>query len=87
MKPEIASILIKFGKKEVSLTPDEARDLHDQLNKLFGTPAPVSTIWITQQPWTYQHGVVLCGGDTVTDYTLGIQAGHQNTCSALVARN
>lgn len=47
MKTEIVSIKLKFGKKEVELSKEEAADLHKQLSELF--PAPVSVV----VPWTY----------------------------------
>lgn len=34
------TLKLKVGSKEVELTVDEAKSLHRQLDKLFGTPVP-----------------------------------------------
>ena len=66
MKPEIAYILIKFGKKEVTMTPDEARDLHEQLQKLFGTPAPHPVVVWPSYVWQQPHYIPCYRGAEIT---------------------
>lgn len=40
MKANLETIVIKLGTRKITLTADEARAMREQLNKLFGEPAP-----------------------------------------------
>lgn len=50
MKTEITQLKIRIGNREIELTPDEARQVHDELAKLFAPPPPVVSPIIIQQP-------------------------------------
>lgn len=39
-KVEITKVTIKLKDKEIELTPEEARQIRDELNDLLGKPAP-----------------------------------------------
>lgn len=95
MKTEIVSIKLKFGKKEVELTKEEAADLHKQLSELFKSPVSyvypywtyttVPAIAAIQTPSVYcSSGTVSTIGGVVTSSTgnLGV-ATTSNRCEAL----
>lgn len=49
MKSEITEICIKLGDKEIKLTMEEAKHLHENLSKIF--PAGTRTEYVPYYPW------------------------------------
>jgi len=68
-KARVSKVTIKLGKKEVDLSLEEAKDLHEALEKMFGKevitipqpypiyPEPVRPYW-ERYPWYPQPLVV-----------------------------
>ena len=63
---------ITFQKKSsetISLTIEEAKELYNELSKLFGTKSPEPLDWTKNHldfnPLDYNHGIVNCGTDVL----------------------
>ena len=68
---EVSTITIKLGTREIELKPDEAMDLQNKLNDLFGkfivNPYPYTWYYV-HPPWhpgtpIYTQPDVICTGD------------------------
>jgi len=61
MTTKIDKIVLKIGKNVVELSPDEAKELKDMLNELYGgeqvkyipSPYTIYPRWIYSDPWEY----------------------------------
>ena len=68
----ISKINIKIGKKEVELTPDEAKELQEILNETFGKkervyiPSPYPVVQPVYRPYRYWEVTYGNGTGTVT---------------------
>ena len=67
-KIEIKEISIKIGDKTITLSPDEARTLKDELSKVFGDSRYYYPVYITQPvqvipaPYYPSYPQIWCGG-------------------------
>jgi hypothetical protein len=64
---EISKIIIKIGKKEIKLSPKEAKQLQTALNDTLGAN---TRTWIST-PWTIYYGTVPASSDVFIGDDLG----------------
>jgi len=53
MSEIIKKLTIKLGKKEIDITPEEAKQLYLELDKIFGTASPTYIPVPYKEPITY----------------------------------
>lgn len=67
---KVVKVTVQLGDVEVSLTVDEARDLHRVLSDLLGKPVTYTTPWYPSYP--YIHWKVDTKPDVISDISYTI---------------
>lgn len=83
MDVKIDKIILKLGKREIALGMEEARDLFNALEKLFGS----KVIHVQHDNWYWRYpypAVTWCGGTSNTSEVLCSTSGNtlQLSCSS-----